>query len=64
MLNLKMSILYSRGCSNFCIFLRAELQVPYISGNTAAKFQRKIMTATPSKCHFMSALKQFYELVM
>ena len=33
--------MYSRGCSNFCIFLRAELQVPYISGNTAAKFQQK-----------------------
>ena len=29
------------------IFLRAELQGRYISGNTAAKFQRKIMTATP-----------------
>ena len=43
------------------IFLRAELQVLYISGNTAAKFQRKIMTATPGKCRFMFALKQFYE---
>ena len=40
-------------------FLRAELQVPNTSGINAAKFQRKIMTATPSKCRFMFALKQF-----
>ena len=43
---------YTRGCSNFCIFLQAELQVPYLSGNTAAKFQRKIMTATPRQMPF------------
>ena len=42
----------SRGCSNFCIFLQAELQVPYISGNTAANFQRKIMTVTPRQMPF------------
>ena len=34
------------------IFLRAELQGPYISGNTAAEFQRKIITATPRQIPF------------
>ena len=33
---------------NFCIILRTELQIPYRSGINAAKFQRKIMTATPA----------------
>ena len=44
--------LYSRGCSNFYIILRTELQVPNRSGNNAAKFQQKIMTATPRKMPF------------
>ena len=44
--------LHSRGCSNFCIILRTELQVPYKSGINAAKFQRKIMTATPQQMPF------------
>ena len=56
------TLLYTVGVAQiFCIILRTELQVPYRSGINAAKFQRKIMTATPGKCRFMFALKQFYE---
>ena len=49
-------IVLIRGCSNFCIFLRTELQVPYILGNTAVKFQRKIMTATPRQANAILCL--------
>ena len=52
MCNVYITLMYIRGCSNFCIILRTELQVPYRSGINAAKFQRKIMTATPRQMPF------------